>query len=196
MNLLEREKQIEAVLFYIGEPMTFPELCRALKAPSGDVKNALHTLRERLQSRGLALIETEDTVALATAPETHGLIERIRKAELARDLGKPALQTLSIVLYKGEVPRRDIEYIRGVNSTAILRSLLIRGLIERKQNESDERMFLYRPTIELFSLLGITRAEELPEYAAVRAELKAAMAEQGRNAASAEEGEITEAAHD
>ena len=109
--------------------MTLPELCRALKLPSNEVKKALQKLKEGLAGRGLSLIQSEDAYALVTAPETHELIERLRKEELSRDLGKAALETLSIVLYKGKVSRRDIEYIRGVNSTAILRSLLIRGLI-------------------------------------------------------------------
>jgi len=167
---------VEAILFWRGEPMTLPELCRALKQPSGDVKRALQTLTEKLSGRGIALIQAGDDIALATAPETHALIERLRREELSRDLGKAALQTLSIVLYKGEVRRRDIDYIRGVDSAAILRSLLIRGLIERTQSAADERMFLYRPTVELLSLLGVKSTDELPEYAAVRAELEAAQA--------------------
>ncbi|MSU56015.1 MAG: SMC-Scp complex subunit ScpB [Candidatus Taylorbacteria bacterium] len=170
---MKLDNQIEAILFWKGEPMTLPELCRALKAPSHEVKKALDILKESLKGRGIGLIQTEDEYALATAPEAHELLERLRKEELSRDLGKAALETLSIVLYKGQVSRRDIEYIRGVNSTAILRSLLIRGLVERKQNESDERVFLYHPTVELMSLLGIASADELPELISVRAELEA-----------------------
>lgn len=173
---MELDNQIEAILFWRGEPMTLPELCRALKLSSIDVRKGLQSLKEKLQGRGLALIQTEDEYALATAPDTHELIERLRKEELARDLGKAALETLSIVLYKEKVSRRDIEYIRGVNSTAILRSLLIRGLIERRQSENDERVFVYRPTIDLLSLLGITSSEELPEFQDVRAELTTAQA--------------------
>ncbi|MDO8594952.1 MAG: SMC-Scp complex subunit ScpB [bacterium] len=187
---MELEKQIEAVLFWKGEPMTFPELCRALKAPSNEVKKSLGALKKSLEGRGLALIQTEDEIALATAPESHELIERLRKEELSRDLGKAALETLSIILYKKEVPRRDIEYIRGVNSTAILRSLLIRGLIERKQSEVDERQFLYRPTIELCSLLGLKNVEDLPEYLEVRKELDSAKAEQEAKATPLEDGGV------
>ncbi len=172
--IMELDNQIEAILFWRGEPMTLPELCRALKLPSADVKKGLQSLKEKLQGRGLVLIQTEDEYALATAPETHELIERLRKEELAKDLGKAALETLSVVLYKEKVSRRDIEYIRGVNSTTILRSLLMRGLVERRQSEKDERVFLYRPTIDLLSLLGITSAEELPEFQDVRTELAAA----------------------
>ncbi len=176
------DKAIEAILFWRGEPLTLPELCRALKAPSRAVKEALTELGERLRGRGLALVAAGESFALATAPEAHELIERLRKEERSRDLGRAALETLSIVLYKGEVARRDIEHVRGVNSTAILRSLLIRGLLERKQSETDERMFLYRPTVELMALLGIARAEELPEFAVVRAELEAVKTEQEEQA--------------
>ncbi len=170
---MELDNQIEAILFWKGEGVMLSELCRALKAPSGEVKKALATLKEKLSRRGVVLIETEAEIALATAPSTHGLIEALRKEELSRDLGKAALETLSIILYKGSVSRREIEYVRGVNSTAILRSLLIRGLVERVQGEIDERQFLYHGTVELHSLLGITKAEDLPEFAEVRKELEA-----------------------
>lgn len=201
---MEPEKQIEAVLFWRGEPMTFPELCRALKIHSSEVKKGLASLKEKLSGRGIILIETPDAIALGTASETHELIERLRKEELSRELGKAALETLAIVLYKGQVSRRDIEYIRGVNSTAIVRSLLIRGLIERTESELDDfpvpqaarqagRGFLYKPTIELYSLLGISSVGDLPEYAALQQELSAAKDTQEK-AATVESDEIAEAA--
>ena len=181
------DTMIEAILFWKGEPMTVPELCRALKASSGEVKTALDILKQKLQGRGLALIHVSDEIALSTAPECHEIIEHLRKEELSRDLGKAALETLSIVLYKGRVSRRDIDYIRGVNSTAILRSLLIRGLIERTQSEVDERMFLYRPTVELCSLLGLRSIEDLPEFREVQKELGATVVEQEVKAVSTED---------
>lgn len=171
---METDKQIEALLFWKGEPMTLPELCRALKLPSNEVKKGLATLKEKLTGRGVALIQNDDEFSLATMPEASEFIENLRKEELSRELGKAALETLSIVLYKGKASRRDIEYVRGVNSTAILRSLLIRGLIERRQSEKDERVFLYHPTTDLLALLSLQHVEDLPEYAEVRTELEAA----------------------
>ena len=181
---MELDKQIEAVLFWKGEPMTLPELCRSLKVSSVDAKKALEELKLKLEGRGITLVQTEDEIALATASATHEVIERLRKEELSTELGKAALETLSIVLYKGKVSRRDIEYIRGVNSTAILRSLLIRGLVERKQSETDERVFLYHPTIELVSLLGLSSVEDLPLLESIRAELEVAKTEQEKQTVS------------
>ena len=168
---MELDNQIEAILFWRGEPSA-PELCRALKLPRPTSRRVAKP-EEKLQGRSRAH-SNRGRIRAATAPETHELIERLRKEELAKDLGKAALETLSVVLYKEKVSRRDIEYIRGVNSTTILRSLLMRGLVERRQSEKDERVFLYRPTIDLLSLLGITSAEELPEFQDVRTELAAA----------------------
>lgn len=171
------EKAIEAILFWKGEPLTIAELMRALRVPSGEVTQALRTLKEKLAGRGVTLVRTDNEVSLATASPVSELIARLQKEELSHELGKAALETLSIILYRAPVTRRDIEYIRGVNSTAILRSLLIRGLIERTQSERDERLFLYQPSIALLAHLGIHSREELPEYAPVRAELDTAMTE-------------------
>jgi segregation and condensation protein B len=83
------------------------------------------------------------------------------------------LETLSIVLYLGPVSRSEIDYIRGVNSNFILRNLLMRGLVERIEHETDKRSLKYRPTFELLSFLGIGSVEELPEYETTRAEIEA-----------------------
>jgi len=164
---------IEAVLFWRGEPIEVGELARMLSADVSKVEAGLAELERSLASRGVRLMRAGDTVALATAPKASELIARLRREELEGELGKAALQTLSIILYRAPVSRRDIEYIRGVNSTFILRNLLVRGLVERAASKQDERVFLYHPTLQLFSLLGVARAEELPEYAAARAEMAA-----------------------
>jgi len=109
---------------------------------------------------------------LGTAPEMGELIEALIKEELSKDLGKAGLETLSIVLYRGPISRSKIDYIRGVSSTFILRNLLVRGLVERVSNPDDQRSFLYKPTFELLSYLGISRIEDLPEYDAVKQELE------------------------
>jgi segregation and condensation protein B len=111
-------------------------------------------------------------VALGTHPDLSELMLSIRKEELSRDIGKAGLETLSIILYKGEVARSEIDYIRGVNSSFILRNLLIRGLVERFTNPSDSRSYLYKPTFQLMSFLGITKIEDLPKYEEVEEQLE------------------------
>jgi hypothetical protein len=104
--------------------------------------------------------------------EASSLIKDLTKEELTRDLGKAGLETLSIVLYQGPISRREIDYVRGVNSNFILRNLLVRGLVEKIENPKDQRSFLYRPSFDLLSYLGISRTDDLPEYANVKKELE------------------------
>lgn len=177
MNL-PLDSQIEALLFWKGESVSKRELSRLFGVNMVAINDSLNDLKAKLAGRGVTLIEKDNEVAMATAPEVSGLLEQFQKDELSKDLGKAALETLSIILYRGGASRREIEYIRGVNSTSILRSLLIRGLVERIADAKDERIFVYKPTMELFSFLGLKAVEDLPEFTAVRAEFEAFETEQ------------------
>lgn len=165
------EQKIEAVLFYKAEPVSKNDLAKLLNAEPQNIGASLETLQKSLAGRGLRLVFKEDEVELRTAPEMSPLIESIRKNELSKDLGKAGLETLAIVLYRGPIARRDIDYIRGVNSNFILRMLMIRGLIERASDPNDARSFLYKPTIELLSHLGVSDITTLPEFEAVKKEI-------------------------
>lgn len=74
-------------------------------------------------------------------------------------------------MYGNDVTRGVIDYIRGVNSSFILRSLLVRGLIERKPYEKDKKRFAYTPTIELLASLGVQKVQDLPDYEKINNEL-------------------------
>ncbi|MHB0978008.1 MAG: SMC-Scp complex subunit ScpB [Minisyncoccota bacterium] len=161
MNL---EKQIEAILLFKNEPVTFTELSKMLGESKESVEETVKNLQNFYKDRGMVIINNGDEVALGTHPEASGLIEKLQKDELSRDLGRAGLETLSIILYKGPISRREIDYIRGVNSSFILRNLLIRGLIERSESAVGERSFSYKPTLELLRFLGVGGREELPEF--------------------------------
>lgn len=161
---MELSKAISAVLFYQAEPISEKRLATLLKVSPGDIRTALDELEGKLRETGITLLRKDDEVTLGTRAEASTLIEAITKEELSRDLSKASLETLAIILYRGPVTRGDIDYIRGVNSTFILRNLLIRGLIERVENPNDQRSFLYRPTFAMLEYMGVSRVEELPEY--------------------------------
>jgi segregation and condensation protein B len=169
MNL---DAQIESILFWKGEPMAIKKLAEILKKTEEEITEALAVLETKLEGRGVQIIRKEGEVMLGTSAEMGPTIETLVKEELVRDLGKAGLETLSIILYRGPVSRRDIDYIRGVNSQFILRNLLVRGLIEKVANPDDQRTFLYKPTFELLAHLGISSLEQLPEFADVRREME------------------------
>lgn len=163
---------IEAILFWKGEPQSIKKLATSLNKSEEEIKTGLEILKEKIADRGVELIYKNDEVMLGTASKLSHIIERLTKEELVRDLGKAGLETISIIAYKGPISRAEIDYIRGVQSTFILRNLQIRGLVERISNPSDARSFLYQPTFELLQFLGISKIEDLPEYDSVQVEFE------------------------
>jgi segregation and condensation protein B len=168
---LPLDAQIESLLFWKGEALSLKKLADILKKSEDEIEVGIAELTVKLKNRGIQVIRKEDEVMLGSHADMGHIIEALVKEELVKDLGKAGLETLSIILYRGPVTRRDIDYIRGVNSQFILRNLLIRGLVERVANPHDQRTFLYKPTFELLTHLGLSSLDELPEFEQVRAEI-------------------------
>jgi len=169
---LSLSAQIEAILFYKAEPLSLKRLSQILKKSEEEIKENIIILKKDLHERGLTILEWEDEITLGTSKEVSELVETLVKDEFVKDLGKAGLETLSIILYQGPISRSDIDYIRGVNSNFILRNLLVRGLIERIENPKDQRSFLYKPTLELLSYLGVSSIKELPDYELVKKDIE------------------------
>ncbi len=165
-------QKIEAILFWKAEPVSIKKMASLLDLGEEEIRVGLKRLEEAFIGRGITLIQTDDEIMLGTAKEFSVLIEKLTKDELSRDLGKAGLETISIVLYQGPISRADIDYIRGVNSQFILRALMIRGLVERVDNPKDARSFLYKPTLQLFSFMGITKSSDLPDFEQVRKDIE------------------------
>lgn len=176
------ETKLEALLFWKGEPMTKKKAQAALECTAEELAAALAALETSLAARGLRVMQVGDEIEMRTSPEASALIEKLTKEELVRDLGKAGLETLSIILYRGPVKRADIDYIRGVNSSFIIRNLLIRGLIERIADGG--RGFSYKPTVDLLGHMGLSKIEDLPDYAKVKAEFDAAAEQEEAEAPS------------
>lgn len=169
---MELESKIEGLLFYKGEDVTIKKLSELLSVTEDEIQAALEKLKLALSSRGLVLVQKDDSVVLGISRELSPLIESIRKDEITRELSKAALETLSIILYKDGVSRSEIDYIRGVNSSFILRNLLVRGLIEKISDTKDSRKILYKPTLDTLSYMGVTSISDLPNFTTVKAELE------------------------
>lgn len=157
------EQKIEAVLLFKNEPVTVGELSKWLKVSTDEIRTALSSLEAHYTDRGLTIISNGDEISFGTHPDFSSLIEEMQKEELSREIGRAGIETLAIVAYKGPISRRELDYIRGVNSGFILRNLMIRGLIERTELQG-ERSYAYKPTLKLFEYLGVRKKEELPEF--------------------------------
>ncbi len=175
-------QQIQALLFAEGAALTFASLSKTLRVSEVEVQSGLTELRERLAGTGLTLIVSDTEATLAIGSDAREVVHAKASAEFERDIGEAGLEVLAILLYEGPSTRATIDYIRGVNSSTSIRTLLVRGLIERSGNPSDGREFVYRATTDLLAHLGVTDRESLPEYATIAPELatfKASNADHG-----------------
>jgi segregation and condensation protein B len=160
------EAKIEAVLFVHGEPIKLKKLSSVVGVSEQKIKEGLDQIKQSLQEkeRGLDLILNGDQVQLVTSPELSYIVEKLTKEELDTKLTPASLETLSIVAYLGPCSRALIEFIRGVNSAFILRSLMIRGLVERKSDLERAHNYVYQVTFDFLKHMGVSSSEELPDY--------------------------------
>jgi segregation and condensation protein B len=158
------ETEIEGVLFYTTEPVTKHELASFFSVETDAIEHALIVLRERLSQGATRLVMTDTTVQLVIASELSSTIDRLKRDKLSNSIGRAGAETLAIILYRGPITRVEIDRIRGVNSTFIIRNLLIRGLVERRENPHDARSYAYAATVDLYNHLGISQREQLPDF--------------------------------
>lgn len=165
MELMKLKSVIESLLFISGEPIRTSRLAKICNIPKNDIEAAIRELERNYEreKRGLMIISKEDSVQLATRPENQEFVNQLVSGELGAELSRSALETLSIVAYRGPIPRVQIEAIRGVNCSYVLRSLLLRGLIERKE-VADIRGYLYEISFSFLKNLGIGSIKDLPEW--------------------------------
>lgn len=157
------DKKLEALLFATGGSVPKATLSRVLVVDKEALQHATDTLKMRLKDSGLSLIETDSAIALSTSPETSEVVAGAGRKEFAEDLGDAGLEVLAIVLYRGSATRATIDYIRGVNSAATIRTLTMRGLIERDGKRVGEGSG-FRATVECLAHLGVTHVSDLPNY--------------------------------
>ncbi len=166
------DAHIEAILFCESGSVEKSVLMNILTIDESVLTEAITRLHERYTNRSIALVENKDSLAFVLTNESSTLITKEREEGFQKELSKSAIETLSIILYHPESSKTDIDYIRGVNSSMILRSLIMRGLIEKTPHKTDARKNVYIPTIDLLRYLGVTNVEDLPEYGALEKELE------------------------
>lgn len=156
---------IEAILFAAGVPVLVTQLCEALGCTLSELETALIDLEHDLnQGRGIRLQRFAGKVQLTTAPEFSVAVETFLGLDATSRLSRAALETLSIVAYKNPITRPAIDAIRGVNSDGVLKSLLIKGLIEEVgRTEGPGRPILYGITSLFLQHFGLGSLSELPE---------------------------------
>jgi segregation and condensation protein B len=154
---------VESVLFVAAEPVTVAQLAKVLELPSDAIEEALEQLRDDCAARGVRVQRTGEHVQLVTAPEASAVIGRFLGVERTARLSNAALEVLAIIAYRQPLTRAQVEAIRGVDSSGVVRALLARDLItEVGRLDTVGRPMLYGTTGEFLRQFGLTSLADLP----------------------------------
>jgi segregation and condensation protein B len=157
---------VEALIFASDGPLSVERLKEVLEeaAETSAIRTACQALRleyDRL-NRAYELVEVAGGFQFRTRPEYGPLVAKLRKTAPLR-LSRAALETLAIVAYKQPVLRAEVERIRGVDSGAVLKALLERGLVRVTGRESlPGRPLAYGTTRRFLEAFELKNLEALP----------------------------------
>lgn len=162
--IMELVHHIEAMLFVAAKPLNLTRMARLLEVSEASVLTALQTLSEKYgNTSGVVLLNNNNEWQLVSNPEAKAITEKFVKAEVSGELTKAQLETLTVISYCGPITKPELEQLRGVNCSLILRNLMMRGLV--KEVDGDGLLPSYEVTMDYLRHLGITSLHELPEYA-------------------------------
>lgn len=162
------EAAVEAMLFVSDEPVSAAALARVLERGPSEVDAALSGLATRLaeEERGIQLREVAGGWRLYTHPAFHELIEGFVLSWDTRSLSQAALEALAVIAYHQPCTRQVINGIRGVNSEAVVASLVEKGLVrEAGRDPGPGNAILYATTRTFLERFGLRSLKELPPLA-------------------------------
>jgi segregation and condensation protein B len=159
------EGAVEALLFVSDEPVSAAALAKILDRTPTEVDTALSSLATRLEEeeRGIQLREVAGGWRLYSHPACHDLIERYVISWDTRSLSQAALEALAVIAYHQPTTRVAVNGIRGVNSDAVISSLVEKGLVREAGRDSGPgNAILYATTRAFLEKFGLKSLKDLP----------------------------------
>ena len=158
---------IEGLIFLSGnEGITIDDIAKVTELKNEEIKTILDELKVDLEdkSRGIKLVILGNHYKFTTKEEHKEYYKKLVDAELDSNLSQSALETLAIIAYNQPITRIEIDEIRGVNSTYVMRKLLIKGLIEDiGRSELPGRPKQYIVTDLFLDHFGLESTDDLPD---------------------------------
>jgi segregation and condensation protein B len=158
---------MEAILLVVDEPVSDLLLAQVLERPRDEVAAALRELAAAYtqQGRGFDLREIAGGWRLYTREECAPVVERFLSDGHEVRLTQAALEALAVVAYRQPVSRGRVSAVRGVNCDGVIRTLVLRGLVEEQATDPETGAILYRTTSYFLERLGLASLDELPALA-------------------------------
>lgn len=162
---------VENLLLASDHPVSADLLHKTLANGAGrdELQTVLKELQEDYQSKSLQIVEVAEGFQLCTRPEYAEWIRKLLKLDRTFRLSQPALDTLSIIAYKQPITRNEVEEIRGVDSSGVIRTLLEKKIIDPAgRKEVVGKPIMYKTThkfLEYFALRDLSELPTLEDFA-------------------------------
>jgi segregation and condensation protein B len=166
--------ELESIIFIAGEDgISVATIATALNQPEEGIANMIVELQSLCESssRPYSVISIKGSVSFVTKPKYSSVISSVRVQVEKQPLTKSHIEVLSILMYNGPTTKIDIDAYRGVNSGQALRSLSLRGMVEKAGTSHGSA--IYQASSDVLHMLGITAREELPQFQHLQDQLRA-----------------------
>lgn len=158
---------IEGLLFVSGEDgLSLDEICDITETDKEEISSKIKELHSNYEenNRGIRIEYLGNKFKLTTKAEHKEYYKKLIKKEENSILSQSSLETLAIIAYNGPITRIDIDEIRGVNSSYVVRKLLLKGLIEEVgRAEAAGKPRIYNITSKFLDYFGLGSINELPK---------------------------------
>ena len=165
MELEERKRAIEAILFAAGERIDLSRLSMALEEDEKDVEAAADALMDTyaFERRGIRIIKLEKGYQMVSSGEMADFVTKALETRKPPKLSSSQLETLTIIAYYQPATKAMVEQIRGVDSAYSVAALLNKKLIEEAGRLNvPGRPIQYKTTPDFLRTFGLQSLEELP----------------------------------
>ena len=172
MERKELKNIIECLLFFSDKPLGIDKLAKIIEINNCDeIEEAVEELKKEYEMRnsGLQVLNIAQGYQICTRSEFSGWVGKLYKSQTTFKLSLPALETLSIIAYRQPITRGEIEKIRGVDASCVLRTLLERRLIRISgRKKVPGRPILYGTTQEFLRYFGLKDLSEIPSLEEIK----------------------------
>lgn len=163
--------KIESLLFISIKPISVARLAELTGRSTHEIEESIAVLlaRYNTDSSGIHLQKNGSKYQMVTAGASADVVGQFLQEETTGDLTQPQLETLTVIAYRGPITKTELELIRGVNCSLILRNLMMRGLIEER-DDARRMTMVYSVSFDFMRFLGITEISQLPDYQRLNAD--------------------------
>lgn len=161
---MEIKSAIESLLLVSDRPLAVGEIAGILECENAEAESALLKICVEYKERngGIQIINNLNKYQMVSSGENSKIVRKFLELETTGELTRPQVEALTTIAYRGPITKAELEQVRGVNCSLVLRNLMMRGLVEINGEKNLEQK--YAASLDFLKFLGVGSVKELPDY--------------------------------